>query len=309
MKKLTISILFFGITILLQAQYFDDGTQRSHLADQEKCILFGDDFEKACFDVFNPKTSHSSLCSGEGVLWKHGQLQGPHAIAFVSDTVRAGTKAVRFKWLHSDPGGWEGNPEKVSNKEKKAMLHAPGVRKHKDSERWYGFSMFFPSEGMKKDKYPGLVFQLHATPDHDLDEPWRQPPVAMTLGENGMVADWTWDSVKVSPKNENIIKNRTYIEFPGTREDYLDRWVDFVCHVKVDYTAASKGFIEIWVDGEKVADKQGIMFGYNDELGLYPSYGLYWYKGKGEHDHWLYVDEIRIGGPDCSYEDVAPRSK
>lgn len=186
------------------------------------------------------------------------------------------------------------------------MLHAPGVKRNRDSERWYGFSIYFPAEGMKKDKYPGLFFQLHATPDQELKEPWRQPPAAMTLTDRGLKADWTWDSVKVSPGNRNIIENRTVFEIPGKREDYMDRWIDIVWHVKVDYTAGSRGILEIWIDGKKVLDRKRIMFGYNDELGLYPSYGLYWYTGKGEFDHWLYVDEIRIGGADCSYNDVAP---
>ncbi len=295
------------IPAVLSAQRYDDENPRSELADTESGILFGEGFESGCWDVTNPGPDHESKCPGRGSLWKHAQLQGPHAICFVNDTVRSGIYAVRFKWLHGNPAGWDSDPERVSNTEKKAMLHAPGVKHNAGSERWYGFSMYFPSLGMKKDRYRRLVFQLHATPDHDLDEPWRQPPAAMNLSNEGLTADWTWDSVKVSPGNENIMRNRTSIEIPGTWEDFIDRWVDFVWHVKVDVSSEMKGFVEIWVDGEKVADYHGIRFGYNDEIGLYPSYGLYWYQGKGEFDHWIYVDEIRIGDESCSYADVAPR--
>ena len=306
--SLRLSFIFIVLLpCIIHAQRYDDENPRSPIAENDKTIVFGDDFESGCWDVSNSKTDHSTRCPGRGVLWKHAQLQGPHAISFVTDTVRSGKGAIRFKWLHENPGKWEGNPDRVSNNEKKAMLHAPGVKKNKGSERWYGFSMFFPSGGMKKDKFKRLVFQLHATPDHDLNEPWRQPPAAMNLSNDGLTADWTWDSVKVSPRNENIMKNRTSIKIPGRWEDYVDRWVDFVWHVKVDYTGNRNGIIEIWVDGEKVADYHDIMFGYNDELGLYPSYGLYWYQGKAEFNHWIYVDEVRIGNEHSLYKDVAPR--
>ena len=308
MRSFCFAILLLVITAgYLRAQLYDDENPRSPLAEADKGVLFGDDFESGCWDVSNPKADHDTRCPGQGVLWKHAQLQGPHAIAFVTEPVRSGNYAVRFKWLHQNPGQWEGNPEKVSNNEKKAMLHAPGVKKNKGAERWYGFSVYFPSDGMKKDRFNRLFFQLHATPDHDLNEPWRQPPAAMNLSNEGLTADWTWDSARVSPRNENIVQNRTSIDIPGDWDDYVDRWVDIVWHVKVDCSDNQEGIIEIWVDGKKVADAHGIRFGYNDELGLYPSYGLYWYQGKGEYDHWIYLDEVRIGEGSCSYSDVAPR--
>lgn len=306
---LVVLVLTIIFSSLASAQRYDDENIRSPLAKEEKNIVFGDGFESGCWDVINENSLEPYRCRGEGTLWKHAQLQSPEAIKFVTNPVRSGSYSVRFKWLHENPGRWQGDTEQVSNNEKKAMLHAPGIKHPDGAERWYGFSIYFPSEGMKRDKFRHLFFQLHATPDHDLQEPWRQPSAAMTLSDQGLVADWTWDSLRVSPGNRNIVKNRTSIEITGSYEDYLDRWTDIVWHVKEDFSGKPEGLVEIWVDGEKVADYHDILFGYNDELGLYPSYGLYWYQGKGESDHWIFVDEVRIGNMNASYEDVAPGKK
>ncbi len=301
MKKFSAFCVCISLVISLTAQRYDDELPK----EQNKKLVFSDGFETGCWDVTNGSQFKPDHCPGKGKLWKHSQMQGMHSGKIVSDTVRSGDKAMRFMWLKDDPGKWDGNP-KVSNNEKKAMLHAAGVKENQGSERWYGWSIYFPAEGMKKDDYPSLFFQLHATPDHDLKEPWRQPPAAMSLTNEGMEVDWTYDGEKVSPKNKNIKENRTTVKIPGPHESYLNRWVDIVWHVKVDYTEASQGLIEVWIDGKKVVDEKNIRLGYNDDLGLYPSFGMYWYTGKATHNHWVYVDEIAIGGPKAGYKDVAP---
>ena len=44
--------------------------------------------------------------------------------------------------------------------------------------------------------------------------------------------------------------------------------------------------------------------GYHDKLGAYPSYGLYYYTGKGDHTHRIYFDDIRIGNEKSSFSDL-----
>ncbi|GEA03855.1 hypothetical protein KUL17_27520 [Alteromonas sp. KUL17] len=70
------------------------------------------------------------------------------------------------------------------------------------------------------------------------------------------------------------------------------------------------GFIELWVDEEKVLDKQNIQFGYNDDKGIYPSWGMYFNGDLSgmQNDHYLYLDEIRMtDSGEASYNDVASR--
>ena len=79
---------------------------------------------------------------------------------------------------------------------------------------------------------------------------------------------------------------------------------------KLDYSDNKNGFIELWVDEEKVLDKHNIQFGYNDDKGIYPSWGMYFNGDLSgmQNDHYLYLDEIRMtDSGEASYNDVAPR--
>jgi len=304
MQRTIIVIICLSLSGFASAQRFDDEVKQPN----KHGILFYDGFESGCWDANNPgpEVNQSNRCPGKAPQWRQAQLQSPYAAEIIKDTVRSGEHAIRFKWLKDNPGQWIGDYEEIANTEKKAMLHGPGVKDNQGSERWYGWSMYFPSTGMKKDKHPRLIFQLHASPDHHLDEPWRQPVTSMNLSNEGMTVSWAYDTARVSPKNENIIANRQGVDIEGDYEQYLDRWVDIVWHVKVDYTPKKTGLIEVWIDGKQVVDKHNIQLGYNDDQGLYPSWGMYWYRGKAEYDHWLYVDEVRIGGPEAAFEDVLP---
>jgi hypothetical protein len=185
---------------------------------------------------------------------------------------------------------------------KKAMLHGPKVSQGRGMERWYGFSVYLPKDGMTVDSYPMLFFQLHATPDHDQNEPWRQPISAMRIDPDGMVfCDWTYDTAEISPKNHNITKNRTSVPITPVSE-WWDRWTDVVWHVK--YDPFGKGLVQIWIDGKQVVDRSNVAVGYNDKLGAFPSYGLYYHTGKGDRAHWIYFDDIRIGNEKATLSDV-----
>ncbi|MCC5453268.1 polysaccharide lyase [Rheinheimera sp. UJ51] len=112
---------------------------------------------------------------------------------------------------------------------------------------------------------------------------------------------------KLSPTTKGEGTGRFTI--PGEKKDYLDRWVDFVLHAKVDYSDAKTGRLELWVDGNKVLDKHNIQFGYNDEKGIYPSWGMYFNGDLSvmKNDHFLYLDSIKMSiDKNATYSDVSP---
>jgi hypothetical protein len=146
-----------------------------------------------------------------------------------------------------------------------------------------------------------LVFQLHATPDFSLNEPWRVPPVSIAL-RDGELRFWhTFDHDQLSPKNDNIRPNGKS-ETLCKQQDLWDRWTDIVVHVV--FNLEKKGVAQVWMDGKQVVDLHGIDLGYNDVVGPYPSWGLYSYKGP--ESRVIYFDEITIGNQNASYVDVAP---
>lgn len=231
-----------------------------------------------------------------GPLWMNGQFQGPYAAAFSSELVRSGDKSLRLEWRAS-----EVNPDKSDNTSKKAMIHFAKAATPAETDRWYGFSIYLPSADFPVERFNVLFFQVHATPDFSLKEPHRRPPLSLTIRE-GILNCWhSYDLAEVSPKNDNIVSNGS-LEPICPQTDLWDRWTDFVVHAK--FSLKGNGAIEIWQDGKKVLDLHDIMLGYNDKVGGYPSWGIYSYNG-GSH-RIAFVDEVRVGDQDSSYEQVAP---
>ena len=71
-----------------------------------------------------------------------------------------------------------------------------------------------------------------------------------------------------------------------------------------EFSLEKKGIAQVWVNGRQALDIHGIDLGYNDEIGPYPSWGLYSYRGPAKRV--IYFDEISIGNENASYADVAP---
>ena len=80
--------------------------------------------------------------------------------------------------------------------------------------------------------------------------------------------------------------------------------------VHVLWSYGEDGVLQIWKDGELLVDRDGPN-AFNDAEGPYFKMGIY--KGWSNPDtvgdvdsRLLYHDELRIGGPEAVYCDVAP---
>jgi hypothetical protein len=88
-----------------------------------------------------------------------------------------------------------------------------------------------------------------------------------------------------------------------------DGWTDWV--VRVRWTSATDGLIEIWRDGGLVFSRYGVRTNY-DDLGAYPKLGVYrwtWATAPPatELTRVVFHDEMRIGDSAAGYAGVAPR--
>ena len=236
------------------------------------------------------------------------QLQANHSFVIEKKIVRNGKYSAKLVWKHDNPGQYNGNVTKVDNVDRKAMFHGFKTKKVKGAHAWYGFSVYFPKDGTKEEENPWLFFQIHSSQDHQYPtETGRNPPFSIRLNKNGFVGRWKWDPEKISDGK------KTQGEFPFVipvkKEDYLDRWVDFVLHVRFDYSNDKDGIVELWIDGKKEINEKNTRIGYNDDKGLYPSWGMYWNSDLKtmKHDHYLYMDELRNINGTATYNDVAPK--
>lgn len=94
----------------------------------------------------------------------------------------------------------------------------------------------------------------------------------------------------------------------------LGQWNDFVVHVK--WSPDSDGEIETWVNGDQVLASRGANYHSEHTDDMYPYFKL----GLYEADFWVekerrtlavekrtaYFDELRVGGENSSYAEVAP---
>ncbi len=236
------------------------------------------------------------------------QMQADHAFVLEDKVVRNGKYAAKLVWKHQNPAAYNGKKDKVDNVDRKAMFHGYKTEQVMGAEAWFGFSYYFPSEGTKTEPNHWLFFQIHGSADKRLKEHSRNPPFSITMNENGLHGSWKWDPDEKSKTRTG--KGTQLYTIPGAKSGYLDRWVDFVLHVKVDYSAAKTGLIELWVDGKKVLNQHNIQFGYNDDKGIYPSWGMYFNGDLSvmKNDHYLYLDEVKMADfPGATYDDVAPK--
>lgn len=292
---------------------WQDGTFRSpqHQPNQsnfsKSTAIIYESFENKGWNAASPRGFTPGLDAALAKNFMFNQLQSEDAFDLETEIVRSGQYAAKLTWHHENPAAYNGDPKKIDNVDRKAMFHGFKTQKVKGAEAWYGFSFFFPKEGTQNEPNEWLFFQIHGSADKRLKEHSRNPPFSLTLSESGMKGNWKWDPYTLSPTRHG--DGTSHFKIPGSKADYLDRWVDFVLHVKVDYSDAKTGFLELWVDGKKVLNQHNIQFGYNDDKGIYPSWGLYFNGDLSgmKNEHYLYLDEIRMTDhPDATYEDVAP---
>lgn len=253
-------------------------------------IIFFDGFESGGFRFVVGEYSGPK----KDPLWAQAQFQSNYAAQFVDKPVRSGKKAMRFEWRKENLN--------KTNTSKKAMIHYGKDPKVEGSERWYGFSFYLPEKDFPLEpKYNVVLFQMHATPDKRLKELYRIPMYALTLRKGYLQSHLSYDLAKLSPHNDNIKANETLIKICPL-SGLWNKWTDFVVHAKL--SLKKQGLLQVWMDGKLVVDLKDINFGYNDDIGSYPSWGIYSYNGKDKRI--MFVDEIYIGNEKAGYDNVAP---
>ena len=212
---------------------------------------------------------------------------------FIPAPARPGAGAIKFEWHQSDYDG--------KNRTKHAELRTKPLPEG-ESERWYGFSIYLPADGMKVDSQPEIICQWHSYPDRHLNEPHSFPPLAISHAGANLRIKWLSDTRPVTPKRDKTLSG-------GSSElgkAPLNRWIDFVVHVK--WEPFGKGLLQVWQDNVQVLDKANIQIGYNDKQNPYWKIGLYKHTGKSDYPtRFLYYDRVRIGDAKARYVDVAPK--
>ncbi|MDQ3289875.1 MAG: polysaccharide lyase, partial [Bacteroidota bacterium] len=167
------------------------------------------------------------------------------------------------------------------------------------SERWYGNSLYLPSNDWDSDLNPDgwdIITQWHAK--EDAGEDARFPPIALVVskGRLSMVVYW---ATQAENTNETVSGKKVFDL--GTLEK--DKWLDMVYHI--NFSHESDGVLEVWKNGEKVINYNGPNC-YNDKSLPYFKAGIYKRRWYDITKRVVYVDEVRVGNKNAAYHDVAP---
>lgn len=153
-----------------------------------------------------------------------------------------------------------------------------------------------------------------------LDENFRDSSVSK---DQGMLLQWHYQD-KLHPevrdaqplllrfKNDEVrVHNEVLEEYMARTPPEYGKWIDWVFHVRFSDT---DGIIEVWREGTKIVDFRGDNHQVEKREGAYLKFGLYssqYEKNplQGSNARTVYHDELRIAGPDGSYDLVAPKGE
>ncbi len=252
----------------------------------------------------------------------HPNNEPAFRIACPPEPVHSGQRSARFQLNKGDDAVSSGARAELKT------LCCDDLTDPTGSERWYGFSLYLPSDWDTDNKSGEILTQWHQaeTPDKRF---WGSPPLAI------MTYEGQWQiSVRKTSWN-NIIDVETANISVGSYDNDKGKWTNWVVYVR--WSSGQDGVLRIWKDGQRclLVDKEGNdrEYGQNkfaDDHGNYMKFGIYkwnWtkckldeldkpdkcrdrpYRGPSETtQRILYYGELRIADKRGNYEVVAPHN-
>ena len=210
-----------------------------------------------------------------------------HSFQLEKSIKREGTTAGRFEINKSDPKIWGGHRTEMSQAQNTAR-----------AEGWYGFSQYFPAS-YTSGSTGEVIGQWHDQAD-DGEHVDRSPSNTLLTSDGRIkwMARWDADKIMDSGYSDGL----EYIDLGAIPKN---EWIDWVVHIKYSHT--NTGILEVWMNGEKVIDRQNMPNSYNDDAYPYFKFGIYkWNWGSDSSQKVIYYDEVRIGNENSCYDEVKP---
>ncbi|HEX2972956.1 MAG TPA: polysaccharide lyase, partial [Tepidisphaeraceae bacterium] len=224
---------------------------------------------------------------------------GDDRCRIVTEPVRSGKYAVRFECTKDQ--------KDVANSKRCEIVQMnSGGPNNANRDCWFGWSLYIPKDWESDPQSPENVTQWHELPDTEIGETWRSPPLALAVKGEQFNFHVRWDSRAKTPGNNP--EGTENLPAGGIERG---QWTDWVLHIRWSFEK-DDGLIEVWKNGQKIITRKGPN-GYNDRRETYFKAGVYKWEWKSNPRNSItsrrviYVDEVRFGDKDASYEEVAPR--
>jgi len=213
--------------------------------DTTGLIIFSDDFESGNL----------------GTGW-YKELPNDDALKIIASPLGSGN-CLRFELNYYD---------RVASNCRSELRRAPLQQL---GEYWFGLSIFLPTDYEPDTEYKReCITQWHNIPDEDLGEAWGSPPVMLlTKGDGTYSLRCVWDTSRVTSDATNT-KVQEYIDLGSYLED-KGIWVNWVYHMKWGWLSSHNPVFEVYKNGLKVVDRNGMPNTTNDEKAPYFKMGIY----------------------------------
>ena len=199
-----------------------------------------------------------------------------HSINTVSSPARSGKYAVKMEYKCGD--------EYAAGRPRVQLSRAGKGDADYLSERWYGFSIYVPSNWVNySDGWLGL-FDIHGNNGNG------QP---ISLHING----GQWQIFSYTPHAGNVK------QWVGSTGGDKGKWTDWVFHIKFDDRSNGNGFLEAWKNGNKVLDYRGRIGDTSSDP--YMKIGPQISPSKYYCPRTVYYDNIRIGNQNSSLSEMS----
>ena len=186
-----------------------------------------------------------------------------------------------------------GKALKISLKDcdKRGELYLDGILRG-GQERWIGWSLYIPEDYPNGSRHTLLQQQFtkevrRGGANADKKKCGSEADSHKLFLENGKLSYYVFDN----QDSKNLVCKNSPMNLKK------GQWTDLVMNAKLD--GSDSGFIKIWQDGKLVVNHRG-------NLGTSSNrFKLGQYQGN-RVDRTLYLDEVKIGDSNSSYEEVAP---
>lgn len=164
-------------------------------------------------------------------------------------------------------------------------------------EHWYGLSIFLPADYALDPLSSEGLTQWHSVPDDgeaDID-----PPMMLRTRNGGYYIDRIWDEDAVTTNAKLTAEGKRETISLGSYTDDLGKWVRWVFRVKWGWLPEHNTKLEIFKDGVKVLDRDGLPNTANDLIGTSWKFGLYKWGWASDPNNSILTERI------VYYDDVS----
>jgi len=178
-----------------------------------------------------------------------------------------GTSSFRIELRKSDPNVYGSKRSEIALVEPELPLQ----------EHTYTFSMLLPNGGEEDyglDIYGGgeIVAKWQNVPDPG--EEWTMPSLALRLQKGRYFLERNWDDAEIST-DEQIISKGNHLKYDlGSYEEDKGQFVTWTFHVKWGWLKTQNPILEVYKDGVRILDLNGLPNTSNNQVGVYMKLGI-----------------------------------